>query len=273
MGRNTSGDVEINENFVDLDLCSLCPFDSLYIYIYSMYTYIYIEAYPLAFLNSLLPRISPAPMLPLRPVASTLWTKKLPRMDSQPSQSMQWTSYLLKSYQENHSQSGIRHPSKSFASSSIHQTHVPELVDACGFFNKARLLEGTWGNFSLEFPDPRNNSDLLGLRLPRLPRGFHFPLSCQEKILKGKNLEGRNLPPPRRLHLFFFQKTTETTWRDFEDSRIEMVFWWMTKWCSTWPRSRAVASLHGNFQYALGWWPRQPPPKEKRCRFIVWRVS
>ena len=156
----------------------------MYIYIYTVYVYIYIEAYPLAFLNSLLPRISPAPMLPLRPVASTLWTKKLPRMDSQPSQSMQWTSYLLKSYQENHSQSGIRHPSKSFASSSIHQTHVPELVDACGFFNKARLLEGTWGNFSLEFPDPPKQLRPARTSPAKTSKGLPFPI-----VMSGKNLE------------------------------------------------------------------------------------
>ena len=134
--------------------------------------------------------------------------KKSPRMDSQPSQS-HWMN-ILPPEKLSRNPLTIRHSaSKSFASSSIHHTHVPELVDACGFFNKLDFWR-TWGSF----PIPRKNCPPARTS-PAKDFNDAIAMIRREKILKWKNLLRNKICLLLEGCTFFFAKktTTKTTKR------------------------------------------------------------
>ena len=160
-------------------------------------------------------------------------TKKTPRMDSQASQSHAMN--ILPPVKLSRKPLTIRHSaSKSFASSSIHHTHFPELVDALWIFQQSStVFRGLGETFRWSFPIPRNNCPPARTSPAKTSKELPFPI-----VRNGKNLEmekicsGRNfhLPPPRRLHLFFSKKQQQKQHDEtFEDStnRRNWWFWWI----------------------------------------------
>ena len=168
-----------------------------------MYTYIYIEACAPSFsipkLLATMDLASPYAPIELTCCFNEAEQKKSPRMDSPPSQSMQWTSYLLKSYQEIHSQSGIRHqnplPRVPFTRPTFLNLSMP-----LDFSTKLDFWRALGETFRWSFPTPETTPTCSDFACPDF-KGLPFPIVRRQKYLNEKIWKEQNLPPPRRLHL------------------------------------------------------------------------